>query len=353
MQRSFLMFSESLKSEHTRKQYQYYLDKFKGFYHLRDYDSMITIEPQKLQIMIEDYILDLKKRVSPNTLPTMIFGIQAFFDANDIDLKWKKIQKLFPEKLKPSGSNAWTLPQIQKMLSNTTDHRTIALVLFLASSGVRIGAIPDMKIKHLRKMDLNCYGLTVYAGTKDEYFSFLTPEASEALDSYFDKRRQDGEYLGENSPVFRARYKLGIEKVKVASKSMLQEITRRLVHKARLRESKEGNRYDIQVDMGFRKFFNLTLKTTKEVNPNYAEKMLGHSSTIPLDNHYLPPSIEAYFEEYKKAIPNLTISEAKRSEFKILEQERKIDELTQKDTLILDLTQRLADVEKILKSDKN
>lgn len=313
-QRSLVLFTESLKSEHTRKQYCYYLDKFREFYKIKDFDSLLTIQQDKIQIMIEDYTLVLKKKVSPNTLPTMIFGIKSFFEANDIELKWKKIKKLFPEKVKLSGRQSWSLKQIQSMLeARNLDLRARALILFLASSGVRIGAVPDLKLKHLTEIE-NCKMITVYADTKDEYQTFLTPEASEALTNYLTKRKQDREYFDQNTPLFRARYKLGGEKVRPADKASLQAIIGHILIRCGIRQAKPGKyqRYETQIDHGFRKFFNEALKSTPGINLAYAEKLMGHSVTIPLDNNYLNPNIDKLFVEYTKVITALTIDDNAR-----------------------------------------
>ncbi|MCH7647799.1 MAG: hypothetical protein IIA83_04240 [Thaumarchaeota archaeon] len=63
MQRSLLLFENSLKTEATREKYLYYLGRFKDFYKLKDYDSMLTIPIKQLQIMLEDYVMMLKKKV--------------------------------------------------------------------------------------------------------------------------------------------------------------------------------------------------------------------------------------------------------------------------------------------------
>jgi len=85
MQRSFLLFTNGLKSKETVRQYIFYVEKFMKFYEIKDYNSLTKIPPEKLQIMVEDYVMDLKKRVSPNTVPTSMYAIQAFFESNDID----------------------------------------------------------------------------------------------------------------------------------------------------------------------------------------------------------------------------------------------------------------------------
>ncbi len=93
IQRSLLVFQNTLNSEVTIKQYTWYLNKFIDFYKLKDFDSIIKIEPRKLQEMIEDYIMDLKKKYSPNSIPMFFYPLQSFFEANDVELKWRKIKK--------------------------------------------------------------------------------------------------------------------------------------------------------------------------------------------------------------------------------------------------------------------
>lgn len=313
-----MLFQESCKSEHTRKIYLYYLDRFMAFSKITDYDTLAGTKPEQLQIMIEDYIMSLKKQVSPNTVQPMIYGVKSFLDANDIELKWRKIQKLFPEKVKRSGKLAWTRPQIYLMLKSARDSRARALIYFLSASGVRIGALPDLKIKHLSQIE-SCKVVTVYPDTKDEYITFLTPEASEALEQYFDKRKQDHENFNQNTPVFRSMYTVGSATPKAESKASLQEIIRHILIKAGIREKNPGvyKRHETQIDHGFRKYFNEIMKTTDGINLSYAEKMLGHSVTISLDNHYLNNDLDKMFKEYKKAIPYLTIDETQRQQLKI------------------------------------
>ena len=66
-----------------------------------------------------------------------------------------------------------------------------------------------------------------------------------------------------------------------------------------------------QTDHAFRKRFNLILKLNNSINYNIAEKLMGHSVNIPLDNSYLPisdPRVkEKMFTEFKKAIPELIV----------------------------------------------
>lgn len=328
-QRSLVMFQNSQKSIHTAKQYLYYLNRFKDYYHLKDFDSLLGMEPSKLQIMIEDWIIELKKQVNPNTIPPMVFGVKSFFEANDVELKWKKIQRLMPDKIKASGIRAYSKDQIKIMIDTAKDIRAKALILFLASSGIRIGAIPDLRLKHLADYE-GCKLVTVYEGTKEEYQTFISPEATKALTVYHNKRIQDGEYFTENTPLFRKVYRLKSEKPKPVNKPTLQEIIRRVLINAGLRQGKKGNRYDVQIDNGFRKFFNSAIKNTEGINLSYAEKLLGHSITIPLDNHYLEPETAKIFKVYSSALTNLTIDESELQAAKLKAKEEKITQLEAK-----------------------
>lgn len=308
-QRCLELFLESCRSEHTKKQYQYYLDKFMESAKVqpKDYAALLKIKPADLQDLIADWIIKLKKTKKPNTVQPMLFGVKSFFEANDIDLKWAKLQRLLPEKTKPSGRGAYTLDHIRTMLAVTNDLRTRALILFLASSGVRIGAIPDMKVKHLKEFD-DCFRIIGYDDTNKEYLTFITPEARRALIQYFNKRHQDGEQIGSESPLF-TTVSGGAKGyiARPAGRATLQEIVRRTLIRAGLRQNKKGNRYDIQIDHGFRKFFNTQVKETPGIVLSYGEMLLGHAVSIPLDNNYLEGNENKLFKEYQKVIPRLTI----------------------------------------------
>ena len=142
-QRSILLFENSIKSEATKVEYLKNLNRFKDFYKLKDYDSILGIENKKLQEMVEDYVMDMKAKLSPNTIPTRVYPLQAFFEINDIDIKWRKIRRLFPAKVKKSGRKAYSTEQVQVILEHCRDARNKAIVLFMAASGCRVGAFPS------------------------------------------------------------------------------------------------------------------------------------------------------------------------------------------------------------------
>lgn len=304
------IFENSIRSEYSRKQYRYQLDRFIKYYKLRDYDSILKIAPKQLQIMVEDYILYLRTKLSPNSFDAPIAALQLFLELNDMMLNFKKIRKLVPARVKKSGERGYTTKEIQKMLEYSPDKRTKAVIHFIAATGIRIGAFDGLKLKHLVEIPMGCKAVLVYDGSTEEYWTFLTPEASESLDNYLNERRNDGENMTPDSPVFRARYSLGVQKALPLSVSSITQIIYRILNRAGLRQNMKNNRYEVQLDHGFRKRFNTILKLNREINPNIVEKLMGHSKG--LDGVYLKPTRQESFEEYRKGISDLTIDNAER-----------------------------------------
>lgn len=326
--RRLIVFERSIKSSATLKQYNYQLRKFQEMYKLRSPDSICEIERPQLQIMLEDFVMSARSRgVSRGTIAVSISALQSLLQLNDIELNWKKICKLLPAQIMKTGKRAWRTEQIQQMLSTTQDLRGKALVHILASTGIRIGAIPGVKLKHLKEMPNGCYAVCVYAGELEEYWVFLTPEASNATLQYLQQRRNDGEHVNPESPIIREVYQFGASKAKAIKKSTLQAMISRIIHRAKLRVKNAGKRHDIQQDHGFRKRFNTILKTTPGIQIHIAEKMMGHFTSIPLDESYLDVELNTLFQEFYKAVPFLTVDSSARKDVELAKERAEKTEL--------------------------
>jgi len=102
MERSLLLFQNSLKSEKSFGTYFRNLNLFRRFIGSEDFDSITRTKSEKLQIFLEDYIMDLKGRINPNTIPTYYFPIQTFLETNDIEQgTWRKMTDEELEKYNP------------------------------------------------------------------------------------------------------------------------------------------------------------------------------------------------------------------------------------------------------------
>ncbi|MGY5148623.1 MAG: tyrosine-type recombinase/integrase [Candidatus Nitrosopumilus sp. bin_68KS] len=326
-QHSLIMFQESLQSEHTRKKYTQLVSMFKDYHKIHDFDGILNFKQSDLQMMVETYVIHIKKIINPNTIPTYINPIKTFLETNDVDLNWRKIKRLYPSKIKRSGSSAYQTKDIELMLKVTPQIRNKAVIHFLASTGCRIGALVDLKIKHLRDMSFGCKMVTIYEDSTEEYFTFLTPESSKALELYFIERQKNGEIFHDETPIFRIRYQLASIKAKSLSTNSAQQILHRAVSNASLRGQKKNGRYAEQLAHGFRKRFNTILKLNNQVNDNAIEKMMGHKKG--LDGTYLQITPAQLFEEFKKGIADLTIDQSEIQKVKIEKLESDKSELEQ------------------------
>jgi hypothetical protein len=77
----------------------------------------------------------------------------------------------------------------------------------MASSGIRVGAIPALTIKSLKKLDEGLGLLTVYGESKkSRYMTLVTAECMSTIDEYLEYRMKRGEKLNERSPLIRDKY---------------------------------------------------------------------------------------------------------------------------------------------------
>lgn len=321
IERCIKLFLAGIKSDITRDGYLKNLNKFKEFCKFQTYSEFLTQDKMKIQEYVEDYVLELRESTHPNSIPTIYYPIQTFLEMNDVLINFKKIRRLFPARIKSAVERGWTTEEVKQMLSVAPDTRAHAIIHFENASGGRIGIFNGLKIKHLVELNDNdvgkCYGIIGYSGEREEYITFLTPEATKTLDKYFNKRKADGETMTKESPVFRIKYLMGSQPVVESKSSGLGEVVRRTIIKAGLRrkEDKKGFRYAIPANHGFRHRFDEIIKSVEGVNPHIAEKMFAHTSRlIALDTIYNNPNIEKMFAEYKKIIPYIMIDESEKIE---------------------------------------
>ena len=135
-----------------------------------------------------------------------IAAILFFLDNNDIELNKRKIRRYFPSNESVKDDRPYTVEEIQRILS-VCDLRTKAMILLMASTGIRVGALHSMRIGDLTKLgNRSLYKIQVYARTRAKYYTFTTPEAAKSIDEYLDYRARNGEILKDESPLFRKQF---------------------------------------------------------------------------------------------------------------------------------------------------
>jgi integrase len=82
------------------------------------------------------------------------------------------------------------------------------MIFLMASAGLRIGALPILRIKDLEPNDkYNIFRISVYAKSKkSSYTTWCTPECRRHLETYLEHRERWGEHPTDDSPLFRTEY---------------------------------------------------------------------------------------------------------------------------------------------------
>jgi len=311
------MMVETLQSQVSQDQYKTHVRRFLEFTKLPDYDDILKVEILELQNLVKAYAIHLKGKISPNSFGGYLNPIKSFLEANDIDLNWRRIKKVYPRKVKKTGQVAYTTEDIQLMLKFEKIPRNQAIIHFFGSTAVRVSTLDNLKMKDLRDMPHGCKTFKAYNDDIEEYTSFLTPEAAYALEVYFSQRRKKGEILTADSLVFCQK------NGKPVNKYVTSTVISRALVRAGLRVPNDTSkdpksqfkRHEKMTTHAFRKRYNTILKLNNEVNDNAIEKLLGH--TNGLDGVYLKITDERLFEEFQKGIDGLLVTDEFRDKLRI------------------------------------
>lgn len=324
------------------------MKNFMEFHKESDYDKIAKFKPKQIDELLEDHIDELDSRgVKGITVRTNMAGIERFFEMNDCIWHKSRIRKSIKRDTELKGGKIpITTEEIQKMLKCTKSLRTHAIVHFVASTGIRPGALVDpiLRMKHLVKID-KCYAVKLYDESIEGYWGFLTPEASKALDDYTQWRKVSrGEKIHDETPLFGIIDKRNAKGEHLTHKN-LRYIIGLLIQNAGIQRTKVNNkRYDKAIVYMFRKRFNGKLKMENSVNSNIAEKLMAHKKG--LDGVYLEPTMEECFVEFEKAVLELTVDPAERQKIEIQNKQKKIDELEEKTNTITELETKIDAIEK-------
>ena len=204
-QQSYRLFSSSIRSDETRKTYTLLLKKYIEY--LDESDIFLENDTKRIEHRIIDFVMSLKEQGKQySAIHNYVSAITTFYKINDIVLNVTKISKFMPEPKRARKDRAYTHEEIGKMLE-IADERMRAVILLLASTGMRIGAIPSLKLKNLEKIGKNdLYKIVVYETFRQEYLTFCSPECAKALDAYLESRSRYGERMTADSLLIREQY---------------------------------------------------------------------------------------------------------------------------------------------------
>jgi len=339
---SFRNFDEAIRRDSTRRSYHYNLNEFMRFAKLINYDKLAKQSTDAIQKLLENWVRAQKKKTSvANTISTKLNAVELFLEMNKRIWYKKIVRKMLPDSDELAGGDVpFTNDDLVRLKQVAKKPRDIAIIDFLASTGVRPGCLSDpvLQLKHLEPMTAGCTAVKVYDGSREGYWAFLTSEATQSLNRYLKWREFNKEELGPESILFKNYENPNKKKDFLTADSVRQTLVN-LLRLAGIERKKTKNRYDKAIVYGFRKRFNGILKMNNEVNSNIAEKLMAHKRG--LDGSYLKPTREQCFEEFRKAIPELIIDPTRRQKIKIQQLEQEKSELEKSDQAIKNLEKKM------------
>jgi integrase len=339
----------ALKAPESKRQYPKRFEKFLDYLALEGtfedkalsfYKKAIET-PQWLTNKLVEFAQYQKQRaqkgeISESTIPNYFKAVKLFCVMNDIIINWQKLNKGIPRGKYAAEDRAPTIEEIQKLLEYP-DRRIRSIVLIMISSGIRVGGFETLRWKHIFPIkddneNIVAAKMTVYPGDKEEYFTFITPEAYNAVKEWMDFRESFGEIINRDSWVMRdiwqttnvkygAKWGLATMPKQLKSSAIKRLIDRALWEQGLRHQLKNGERrHEFKTVHGFRKFFKTHCEQVmKSIN---VEILMGH--TIGVSDCYYKPSEKEILEDYLKAINVLTINNNQ----KVLE--KQITELKEK-----------------------
>ncbi len=309
--RPYLNFINSLKSDQTKYTYRLTLLRYVQKYKIKSLEEMLSLPIQQIEDKLVDYLLDLRKQDLSSSFIRLNFCVMKhFYFMNDVRINKEKIAKFLGEFKKKNTDRGYTTAEIRSILEQC-DLRTKIIVTTLCSTSMRIGAIAELRLIHLKKIEeYGIYKFTIYENTNAESICFGSPENAAYIDSYLDYRSRAGVHLNGESFFIREQFDANdIEQVRKHGRGVttytISNILYALVLKSGIRKVNHNytgrERTKIPLNHGYRKWWTHQAVEAK-MQPEIREMLLSHS--IGLAGAYYRPSEAEMAAEYMRAIDN-------------------------------------------------
>ena len=359
--------NSSATQEKYIKELNYYL-KYLGITDANTliYDNLID-SPAEIR-QVEDKLIEYIKylhnveKLSYSTISVRLAAILCFYTINRINTNRRYVSKFKPQNKKLRKDNAYSHGQILHLLNSSTDLRQKMIILLLASTGMRLGALQMLTVGSLHKIELkpsHIYKIIVYEGERQEYYTFCTFECTAAIHQYLDYRKRFGEVLKSSSPLIREQFdttdKFVINRPQFLSIGAFRVMMDRMLVVSGLRNRSKGknrNLHEIMRSHGFRKF---TITQMKKAQLDFSDReyLVGHKGSRGLDVNYDRTSEEDRLQEYLKAMDFLTISPENRLRKQVAEQEHTIKvQLAESNQQVLELKKQIEMIQNVIVNDQ-
>ena len=295
------------KSPNTRKVYKSGIRDFAKKMNITDLEEYVLGSPD-VTSDLRKYLRLIQERPT-KTIHTYIASVKSFLQDNGVkipDTEWKKLKRrgFMPKRIRAeTRDRAPTKQQLKKVLQYV-DIKGKALILFLASSGARIGETLSIPISDFNLESDPPRVFIKNKFTKDgvgERTVFFSYEARDALKAWLAIKDKMGKRDGSTHKDPRM-----FPFVQNTANDLLQ----RAFDKAGLGEKDKRTNRRIYHLHSFRKFF----RTKIGLDLDMTNSLLGHCEY--LDSSYLRQEEEEIAKAYLEAMPNVSVYELQNQELK-------------------------------------
>ena len=263
--------------------------------------------PYKLLDDFISYLVNIG--VAPHTIKDYVSGVKKWMLFNGVELSSERLREVaeLPRMYVVTRDRVPSKEELRQILM-ACDLRGKALIATLASSGMRIGEVLNLRVKDI---DFSKRPVTVFirpeiAKDRQARYAFISDEAAELLKTYLGERINNPE-----SYIFQGRHQGVRADGKVRQKSKWKNkpmtyynavvIFNNALRKAGLDSRDEGGRRVIHIHT-LRKFFFTQLLPI--LGREITQALMGHKEY--LDNAYRRFTLEQLGKYYLKAMPYLT-----------------------------------------------
>lgn len=302
----------------------------------------------------------IEKKLAPKTISNAVDCVRVFLKQYRIrldDIVWENIRRRGTGN-KPITQEAVLTPEILKKILIHGDAKSRGMCLTLASSGMRIGELVQLKREDVdfdskpTKINVRYLGPNSGVKTKTSRITFISDEATEALKEWWKQRDKSLSLSVQRTNFPNVKKKIEDDRVFPFETTNARNIWNRMLKKAGLdQKDPRTGRFLIHIH-STRKFFRT--KFSKH-DRDVAELLMGHAGY--LSPNYLRFTEDELKEEYLKGMKHLLIFEAPSDETTIIKElrehhQKEITRLNKKiseqDTKISEQDAKLSNVEKNL-----
>ncbi|MCH8022499.1 MAG: tyrosine-type recombinase/integrase, partial [Thaumarchaeota archaeon] len=162
-------------------------------------------DKRKAEECLIQFVVEKRESLASSSITVQMSAMKGYLEYFDVVLNWRRIKSVIGRARFIANDRAPTKEEVRKLL-DVCDLRMKACVLVLASCGMRAGAICDLKSGDINFLKSGIARVRVYAGSLDEYQTFISSEAVNAVRAYMDARVQVGENLTPNAIFMRDKW---------------------------------------------------------------------------------------------------------------------------------------------------